>query len=189
MGTPGLHLAWPVLGREPSWPRLFLAKSSDGLGWREWAGTLAAGSCWAGGQVPGHGHGQEEPGGPPGGQNHTGPLLWAPWELCLAPLRLATPAPCTRTVHPKPRPGHSPDGSGWRGTGEPGPDRHLEGWAHGVHPRSSRPITTLGSQRLCEARGKRGYFTGREGAGGGGPGGGRGQENHFHKRESAGAPG
>lgn len=44
-------------------------------------------------------------------------------------------------------------------------------------------ITPWGSKRVREA-GKPGYFRGWEEAGGG-----RGQENHFHKRESAGAPG
>lgn len=40
-GAPSLVL---VSGQQACWPRLFPAKSSD---WAGWAGTLAAGSCWA----------------------------------------------------------------------------------------------------------------------------------------------
>lgn len=48
---------------------------------------------------------------------------------------------------------------------------------------SGMPSTLWGSKRLCRP-GTRGYFTGWEEAGSR-----RGQKNHFHKRESAGASG
>lgn len=102
---------------------------------------------------------------------------WGPLAWPQGPARVGLPSPTS----PKPRPGHSPDrpgsrtlGSAVRPLGEPGSGSRLrERDAH--YP--------VGIQEGARD-GKPGYFRGWEEAGGG-----RGQENHFHKRESAGAPG
>lgn len=114
-----------------------------------------------------------------------GPPLRTTWEFlrlapgpCWPPL-LATPAqgmpPCPTPV---PSPAHSPDLQGTRETGEPGLVRHYKSL-----PREDTHYP-LRIQEAMKGQGRPGYFKGWEDAGGG-----RGQENHFHKHESAGAPG
>lgn len=112
-GPAGQHLAWPQdSAASPAGHASFLPRAeglgSGGLGpWQLVAVGLGA-------RYLAMGMAGRSQGGPCGGENHAGPLLGPPgnsaWDLCLAPLRLATPVPCTRMAHPKPRPGHSPDG-------------------------------------------------------------------------------
>lgn len=111
-----------------------------------------------------------------------GPPLRTTWEfLRLAPGPCWPPCPGYATVsHPAvPGPAHSPELQGTRETGAPGlvTTRHCKS-----QPREDH--YPLRIQEAMKGQGRPGYFKGWEEAGGG-----RGQENHFHKRESAGAPG